>query len=50
MQLWKQTFENLFGNLLKIAHEAFTRIISKQLDIKLGQFMPEELDSVLRKN
>ena len=25
------------------------RIISKQLDIKLGQFMQEELDSVLRK-
>ena len=25
------------------------RIISKQLDIKLGLFMPEELDSVLRK-
>ena len=26
-----------------------TRIISKQLDIKLGQFTQEELDSVLRK-
>ena len=25
------------------------KIISNQLDIKLGQFMPEELDSVLRK-
>ena len=25
------------------------RIISKQLDIKLGPFMQEELDSVLRK-
>ena len=25
------------------------RIISKQLDIKLGQFTQEELDSVLRK-
>ena len=25
------------------------RIISKQLDIKLGQFMQEELDLVLRK-
>ena len=30
-------------------HEPITRIISKQLDIKLGQFMQEELDSVLRK-
>ena len=26
-----------------------TKIISNQLDIKLGQFMPEELDSALRK-
>ena len=33
----------------KDTHEPITRIISKQLDIKLGQFMQEELDSVLRK-
>ena len=30
-------------------HEPITRIISKQLDIKLEQFKQEELDSVLRK-
>ena len=30
-------------------HEPITRIISKQLDIKLGPFTQEELDSVLRK-
>ena len=48
-KLWKQHFENLLGNPPKITHEPITRIISKQLDIKLGQFTREELDSVLRK-
>ena len=48
-QLWKQNFENLLGNRLKVTHEPITRIISKQLDIKLGEFMQEELNSVLRK-
>ena len=41
--------ENLLGNPPKITHEPITRIISKQLDIKLGPFTQEELDSVLRK-
>ena len=45
----KQHFENLLGNPPKITHEPITRIISKQLDIKLGPFTQEELDSVLRK-
>ena len=49
IHLWKQYFENLLGNPLKVTHEPITRIISKQLDIKLGQFTQEELDSVLRK-
>ena len=40
---------NLLGNPPKVAHEAITRIISEQLDIKLGLFMQKELDSVLRK-
>ena len=44
IKLWKQHFENLLGNSPKV-----TRIISKQLDIKLGPFTQEELDSVLRK-
>ena len=48
IQLWKH-FENLLGNPPKVSHEPITRIINKQLDIKLGQFMQEELDSVLRK-
>ena len=49
VKLWKQHFENLLGNPPKITHEPITRIISKQLDIKLGPFTQEELDSVLRK-
>ena len=49
IKLWKQNFENLQGNPPKVTHEPITRIISKQLDIKLGPFTQEELDSVLRK-
>ena len=49
IKLWKQHFENLLGNPPKITHEPITRIISKQLDIKLGPFRQEELESVLRK-
>ena len=33
----------------EVIHEPITRIISKLLDIKLGPFTEEELDSVLRK-
>ena len=50
IKLWKQHFENLLGNPPKVTHKPITRIISKQLDIKLGLFTQEELDSVLRKN
>ena len=49
IKLWKQHFENLLGNPPKITHEPITRIISEQLDIKLGPFTQEELNSVLRK-
>ena len=49
IKLWKQLFENLLGNPPKITHELITRIISKQLDIKLGPLTQKELDSVLRK-
>ena len=48
IKLWKQHFENLLANPPNIAQERITRIISKQLDIKLGPFT-KELDSVLRK-
>ena len=49
VKLRKQHFENLPGNPLKVTHEPINRIISKQIDIKLGLFTQEELDSVLRK-
>ena len=41
IHLWKQHFENLLGNPLKVTHEPIKRIISKQLDIKLGLFTYE---------
>ena len=44
-----QHFKNLLGNPPKITDEPITRIISKQLDVKLGPFTKEELDSVLRR-
>ena len=43
VKLWEQHFKNLLGS------PPNTRIISKQLDIKLGPFTKEELDSVLKK-
>ena len=49
VKLLGQHFKNLLGNPPKITNEPITRIISKQLDIKLGPFTKEELDSVLRK-
>ena len=49
IKLWKQHFENLQWKQRKVTHEPISRIISKQLDIKLGPFTQEELDSVLRK-
>ena len=41
VKLWKQHFENLLGNPPKVTNEPITRIISKQLDIKLGPFTKE---------
>ena len=43
------TFRELTRKSAKVTYEPFTRIISKQLDILLGQFTQKELDSVLRK-
>ena len=48
IHLLKQHFDNLLGNPSKVTHEPITRIISKQLGIKLGPFTHKELDSVLR--
>ena len=49
IHLWKQNFDNLLQKLPKVTHEPITKIICNQLDIKLGQFTQEELNSVLRK-
>ena len=49
VKLWEQHFKNLLGSPPKITDEPITRIISKQLDVKLGPFTKEELDSVLKK-
>ena len=49
IQLCKQTFQNLLENPPNVTHDPITRIISKQLDIKLGQFTQEELDLERRK-
>ena len=48
IKLWKKYFENLLGNPPKVTHEPITRIIYKQLGIKLRPFILD-LDSVLRK-
>ena len=48
--LRKQHFENLLEKPPEVMHESTTKIISIQLDIKLGQFTQKELDSVLAKD
>ena len=47
--MWKQHFKNFLGKPPKVTDGPITKIISNQLDIKLGQFTPEELGLVLRK-
>ena len=49
IHLWKQNFEYLLRKPPKVMDEPITKNISDQLDIKLGQFTQEELDSVQRK-
>ena len=49
IHLRKQHFKNLLGKPPKVTDEPIMKIISNPLDIKLGQFMQEELNSVLRK-
>ena len=45
----KTTFQKSTRKPPKVTHEPITIIISKQLDIKLGLFTQEDLDSVLKK-
>ena len=49
IHLWKQHFNKLLEKTPKVTHGLITKIISKQLDIKLGQFTQEERESILRK-
>ena len=42
IKLWKQHFENLPGKPPKVTHEPIARIISKQLDVKLGPRFPQK--------
>ena len=46
-RLWIYFSGSRFGFSPEITDEPITRIISKQLDVKLGPFTKEELDSVL---
>ena len=49
-KLWKQHFENLLGKPPKVTHEPITRIISKQLDIKLGRLIQKNSTQYKIKN
>ena len=44
-QKWKEHFKNLLGNPSKITDKPMEKIINCQLDIKVRQFMEEELDN-----
>ena len=43
------TFGEFTRKISKVTYEPITKIMSNQLEIKLGQFTQEELNSVLRK-
>ena len=47
--MWKEHFKNLIGKPPNVNDKPITKIIDNQLDIKLGQFMQDELDVVLTK-
>ena len=49
IHLWKEHFKNLLGKSPKVKDELFATIISGQINIKLVEFMLEELDIELRK-
>ena len=44
---WKEHFKNLFRNP---TNKPIQKIINDQIDIKLEQFMEEEIDTVSKKN
>ena len=47
--IWKKYLKNLLGNSSKVTNKPITKIMNRQLDIKLGQFIQEELNEVLGK-
>ena len=49
IHLCKQHFEYLLWKPPKVTYEPIVKIISSQLEIKLGQLTQEELDLVLSK-
>ena len=49
LQKWKEHFKNLLRNPSKNADKHNKEITISQLDIKLGQFMEQEFDIVLKK-
>ena len=49
IHLWKQNFKNLLRKPPEFRLEPIAKIISNELDFKLGLFMQEELNLVLRK-
>ena len=49
IHLWQQHLKNLLGKSPKVMDEPDMKIICNPLDIKLGQFMQEELNIILRK-
>ena len=46
--MWKEHFNNQFGNSSYVTDKLITKIINSQLNIKLGQFT-EELNIILIK-
>ena len=49
IHMWKEHFKNLLENSLQVTDKPMTKIIKKQLDIKLGQFTQEELNVIQTK-
>ena len=49
IQMWKEHYKNLLGNFPKITDKPIMKIINSQIDIKLGQFIQEELNVELTK-
>ena len=47
--MWKEHFKNLLANPSKVKNKPIIKIFNSRLDIRLGQFIQEELNEVLSK-